>query len=132
MATTVAKPVNTVPPVITGTLQPGSTLTAGNGTWTSATPPTYSYSWQRCDAEGNNCTWFVNTAQTYLLQSSDLGHTFRVYVAATNAGGSQVATSGLTGVVGGAVAITNTVTPVISGTPLVGRDADRQQRRLDR
>lgn len=121
VVTAAAKPVNTVPPVITGTLQPGSTLTASNGTWTSATPLAYSYSWQRCDAEGNNCTWVVNTPQTYLLQSADLAHTFRVYVAAANAGGSQVATSGLTGVVGGAAAITNTVTPVISGTPVVGQ-----------
>ncbi len=127
-----AKPVNTVPPAITGTLQPGSTLAATNGTWTSATPPTYSYSWQRCDAQGNNCTWVVNAAQTYLLQSSDPGHTFRVYVAATNAGGSQVATSGLTGVVGRRSGDHEHRDAGDLGHAPGRSDADGEQRRLDR
>lgn len=40
-----AAPVNTVLPVITGTLTVGSTLTTSTGTWTGTPAPTYTYQW---------------------------------------------------------------------------------------
>ena len=51
----VAPPVNTSPPAVTGTPEDGGTLTASPGTWTGTTPIDYSYQWQRCDENGDNC-----------------------------------------------------------------------------
>jgi glucose/arabinose dehydrogenase/PKD repeat protein len=43
-------PVVAAPPVVTGTPQVGGTLTASDGTWTSATAVSLSRQWQRCSA----------------------------------------------------------------------------------
>ncbi len=41
-------PVNLDPPEVSGTAQDGQTLTTDTGSWSGATPITYSYQWQRC------------------------------------------------------------------------------------
>ena len=60
-------------PTITGTPPVvGNTLTAENGTWTGAT--TFSYQWQQCDANGNNCVDISGaTGKTYGVRSTDVG-----------------------------------------------------------
>ena len=49
-ATSSAAPKNTSAPTISGTPKVGQTLTADNGSW-SGNPTTYTYAWQRCDAD---------------------------------------------------------------------------------
>jgi hypothetical protein len=93
-------PVNTVPPTITGTPSNGQTLTVANGTFTGATPITYGYAWQLCDATGNACLPITGaTTSTYLLSSAAVGKTLRAVVTATNANGSQAATTVPTAVI---------------------------------
>jgi hypothetical protein len=115
-------PTNTVAPSISGTAQVGQTLTANPGTWTSDTTPTFAYQWNRCDAQGNNCTAITgSTSQTYVIQTADVGKTLRVTVTATNGSGPSSATSAQTAAVtqagppatstGGTVAASTVVLP---------------------
>ncbi len=114
-----AAPQVTQQPAITGTPEVGQALSASTGAWTGTAPIAYTFAWQRCDASGAACTEVANaSAQSYVFADADVGHTLRVAVTATNAGGSQSATSGPSGVVG---APQVTVAPVISGTAVDGQ-----------
>jgi hypothetical protein len=113
-------PNNTAPPVITGTTQSGSTLTASNGTFSGTTPFTYTYVWSRCDATGASCSTISGaTNNTFALQQVDVGNTLRVEVTATNSDGSDHATSVPTAVVTvpPATTTTTTTTPTATGCP---------------
>ena len=113
-------PANTVLPTISGTAQQGQTLTASNGTWTGS-PTSFAYRWRDCDASGGACADIAGeTAQSYAAGQSDVGHTLRVVVTATNAAGSTSATSSQTPVVVG-LPPANTVLPTISGTAQQGQ-----------
>ena len=79
-------------PQVTGTAQAGQTLTTSTGTW-NGSPTTYAYQWQRCDATGVCTPIDGATAASYLLTPGDIGATLEVVVTATNAVGSQAATS---------------------------------------
>jgi hypothetical protein len=95
-------PANTKAPTLSGAAQQGSTLKVDPGTWSGTTPITYDYTWQRCDANGNNCSTFITHnagATSYTLGSADVGHTVRVEVQAKNANGSSYVYTKLTGVV---------------------------------
>ena len=93
-------PVDTTLPAVTGTAQPGHTLTEHHGEWTNS-PTEYTYQWMRCEASGASCTAIPGaTAATYLLVGQDVGHTLRVAETAANAGGAGNAVqSGPTAVV---------------------------------
>jgi hypothetical protein len=120
-ATKASPPQNTSAPTISGSAQQGSTLTASPGSWSGATPITYSYHWLRCNKHGDNCNGISGAKQsTYQLRDSDVGHVIRVQVTASNADGSGQATSGPTAEVGGAQGPKNTSRPTISGTALEG------------
>jgi len=93
-------PANTGPPTISGRPEQGQTLTASTGTWTGTAPIAYAYKWQRCDANGANCTDIAEaTSQQYKAASADVGHTLRAAVKASNQAGSGTATSVPTAVV---------------------------------
>jgi hypothetical protein len=113
-----AAPANSALPSISGTPQDNQTLTASNGTWSGSSPITYSYSWQRCDSAGNNCSAIGQSSQAYRVSSNDVGHRLRVVVTATNSFGSASATSAPTGVATAAgTAPANAAAPTITGTP---------------
>lgn len=96
---TVALPVNSALPLISGVPQASQTLTASVGTW-SSTPTSYAYAWQRCDQNGAACALVGGAVSaSYVLTSADVGATMRVAVTATNTAGSAVATSLATAVV---------------------------------
>jgi hypothetical protein len=103
------KPVNTGLPTISGKTQAGDTLSTTNGTWLGS-PTSFGYQWKDCNTEGKSCTAIVGATQKeYTLTESDVGHTLRVVVTATNAGGSTEAESEPTAVVGAYVA------PIVEG-----------------
>jgi thermitase len=113
-------PVNTAPPVVSGTAQDGQTLQTTTGTWTNS-PTSYAYQWLRCDANGANCTNIAGaTGASYALTSVDVRSTVESRVTATNAAGSTSATSTETAVVT-AAAPANTTPPTVSGTVKPGQ-----------
>jgi hypothetical protein len=92
-------PANSALPTIAGTAQSGQTLTASTGTWSSDDPITYSYQWQDCDVSGSNCVSISGASgQIYSATDSDVGHTVRIKVTATNSGGNASASSAATGI----------------------------------
>jgi hypothetical protein len=92
-------PSNTSVPTISGNLREGETLTANPGVWGGTQPVSFGYQWQRCDANGGNCSSIPGaTNRTYVVTSSDVNRSVRVLVTARNPGGSRTAASAPTGV----------------------------------
>ena len=99
-------PVNSSPPTIAGSAQPGQTLTAATGSWANE-PTSFAYQWSRCDGAGANCASIAAaTASTYTVGSADAASTLRVAVTASNAGGSSSPASSAQSAVVGAGAAT--------------------------
>ena len=121
LVTAASGPANTAPPSITGSATQGSTLTISTGSWTGASPITFTYQWLRCDAGGGGCSSIRGAAkQTYTLGSSDAGHTLRALVTATNPVGVASLLTGPTGVVSAPSRPVNTALPGISGSARQG------------
>ena len=89
-----AGPLNQTPPVVSGTVQRGVTLTANAGTW-SGLGNSYAFQWQS-STDGVTWTNVGATTSSYVLGVGDEGKQVRVKVTATNADGSQSATSNAT------------------------------------
>lgn len=83
-------PQNTVLPSISGTANPGETLTGTDGTWTNS-PTSYTYQWKRegVDIPGE-------TANTYIVRNNDVGLDITYSVTAINASGASTSTSAAT------------------------------------
>jgi hypothetical protein len=76
-------PVNTSPPIVSGTGTVGQTLTTTVGNWTYV-PTSYAYQWLRAGT-----TMIAGaTASTYVLAAADSGQNISCRVTATNAAGS--------------------------------------------
>ena len=84
-------PVNTVAPVVSGTLRGANTLTTTTGTWPQAPTSTYAYQWQ-VSTDGStgwtSATGDGNATSSYKVAAVDVGRYVRVAVTATNAYGS--------------------------------------------
>ncbi len=123
-AETPGAPANTVLPKVSGTAEEGHTLTATKGSWTGS-PTSYAYQWEDCNTSGQACSEISGaTSSNYKLTASDVGHTVRVVVTATNAGGSGRASSDATEVVVAEpsdAAPSNTALPKVSGTAEEGQ-----------
>ena len=105
-ATSLIAPAPTAPevadeePWVSGTAIEGEILTVERGAWSGAEPITYSYQWQRCNAEYEDCADISGaTAGTYTLTSADLGSTVRAVLTAKNTVGEGSANAWLYGVV---------------------------------
>lgn len=124
-ATGSGAPVNTKEPSISGSTVQGQTLTANRGSWSGASPITYTYQWLRCDANAANCGAIAGeTSSNRTIASDDVGHRLRVRVTASNGSGSSSADSNGTAVVsatGGSGPPVNTALPTISGNPVQGQ-----------
>jgi len=122
VAARAAVPANTAPPTITGTPEKGMILTAHKGTWTGA-PTAFLYRWQRCAADGTACVNIPGAStKTYTLTSSDVDHTVRVRVTASNADGQAATFSKPTAVISDSQAPNNSTHPAITGTPQPGEE----------
>jgi hypothetical protein len=75
-------PFNTVKPIVTGGTNVGQTLTGSNGTWTGATPITFTYLWGR---DGVAIPGATNNA--YVTQAADADHGLNIRVIAHNSVG---------------------------------------------
>jgi len=89
------------PPSIAGGTNQGQTLTESHGSWSNG-PTSYSYQWEDCDSNGNNCSPVAGaTGQSYLLSAIDVGSKVRVTETARNVTGlGSPAASVATAVVG--------------------------------
>jgi surface protein len=112
---TAIAPVNTVAPVISGSTPVGSILTTTDGTWTGTPTPTFTYQWFR---DGGATLIGGATSSTYTTQPADIGSAVTCIVTGTNPGGSATATSN--SITPTAIAPSNSVAPVISGSTPVG------------
>ncbi len=118
-------PVSTALPTIAGGAVEGDTMTAGQGGWLNS-PTSYAYQWQDCDFLGLNCSNIVGSnSASHALGASDVDHTLRVVVTASNSSGSTLASSEpseiVTAVAPPSVAPSNAIPPAISGTVAVGQ-----------
>ncbi len=114
-----AAPVETSPPVISGTVQQGDALSVSTGAW-SNDPANYTYSWEDCDSTGTVCAPIGGaTSSSYTLQPSDVGEYVSATVTASNSGGQASATSAIVGAVLPTAPADNTA-PGISGTAQQG------------
>ena len=126
-AAVLVAPSNTGEPRVTGPPRVGQVQRATRGTWTGTAPLEYTYRWFRCEGRGapdaSDCRRIANAADdTYVVRQGDVGFRLRAQVTATNADGSDTATSNPTAVIQPAQSVrpVNTTLPSISGTPTVG------------
>ena len=99
-------PINTVPPVVSGSTTPGSTLSVTNGTWAGNSPITYTYQWVHAplgNISGAN-------SSTYTVSSLDIDQRILCLVTGTNGSGNSSAPSN----------VTNTIAPGVPDAPTIG------------
>ena len=82
-------------PAIAGTAQQGVTLSVSSGNWDND-PTQFGYVLEDCDGTGTVCVPISGaaSANSYTVQSTDVGSTIEVVVTASNAGGGNQATTG--------------------------------------
>jgi hypothetical protein len=92
-------PANASAPTILvpGQVLVGSALTTQPGAWSApsgAGAITYGYQWEQCDSQGSNCQQIAGAQNaTYTPAPSDVGHTLRLLVSATDNDGSTAIAS---------------------------------------
>jgi hypothetical protein len=108
-------PVNTILPVLSGTVQRGQTLQSSAGTWLGI-GTAYAYQWQQSGDGGTTWTDIGGaTTTTYAVGPIDEGHELRMKMTATNIDGVASVNTAATVAVPVAAPV-NTVAPTVSGT----------------
>ncbi len=118
--------VSTAPPIISGGLTVGDTMTSTTGTW-AVDQATFTYQWYSCTdqpittpAVDANCTAVGTNSDTYVTQPTDGGHYLADVV--TDVGTDDSTTSASSNVVGQVTGpALSSAPPVISGTTAVGQ-----------
>jgi hypothetical protein len=109
-------PVGVQLPGITGIPEAGQILTASPGEWQSSGALSYAYRWQASTDGGSTWSDIAGAVdQTYTLTDADVGSTLRVFVTASNAGGSASAASAATPTVTPVGAPANVFRPTMTG-----------------
>ncbi len=86
-------PINASPPLVKGKAIDGKKLKVSPGKWSGASP-SYSYAWERCNAEGEACAPIAGASSSSLQTGdADVGHRLRAVVTATSGEGTASATS---------------------------------------
>jgi hypothetical protein len=112
---------------VSGPTTESQTLTSTRGTWTHS-PTSYAYRWEACNPTGHECQTIAGAgASTYTLLAADVGHTIRVAVTATNAGGSTSATSTISSKVKAASTSPPPSPPVNTALPTIGGAAAQSE-----
>lgn len=91
-------PIDVDPPVITGTLSVGNTITVSNGTWGGSPPITFEYEWNR--SPNGTTSWSVLgwvDGNAMELATADVEQYIRCKVTATNVDGSTSINSNVVG-----------------------------------
>jgi RTX calcium-binding nonapeptide repeat (4 copies)/WD40-like Beta Propeller Repeat len=102
-------------------------LDVGAGFWDGSAPLTFTYSWRKCNPQGDldSCVQIPGSTSTtsYTPTLADIGFSIRVWITATNAQGSDVAITNHTYPVVDKphFAPSATTTPTVGGTPALGR-----------
>ncbi len=117
-AATESVPTSTSAPSIGGTTVAGQSLTATNAVWNDASCNSApSYAWQESSTSGGPWTT-VGTAQSYPLQSANVGQYLRLAVTESNSAGDATATSSVVGpVIAAAVNTSTTPTTTTASKP---------------
>jgi streptogramin lyase len=90
---------NTSLPAIGGTAATGVTMAISSGSW-SGKPVAFGYQWRDCNSAGEECSAITGAVNAnYVPVTTDVGHTLRVAVSATNGGGTVTALSAASAVV---------------------------------
>lgn len=105
-------PANTAAPALQGTAQPGSTLTCTNGTWSGATPQTYSAQFTSDGAAVGPAG-----ASQYTVQAADVGHAIGCTVTAHNRRADVTATATPVTIQAAPVATQSSATPAPGALP---------------
>jgi hypothetical protein len=124
LALTAGGPSNSSRPLVTGTLQVGSRLSAAPGSWSGTGTIRYAYQWYRCDQLGAHCSSIHGaTKGTYRIVALDARRTLALTVRGTDPTGTSSAYAALAGVVSPAAArIAPTKQPPLQGDPVVGKE----------
>jgi RHS repeat-associated protein len=83
-------PESTTAPVLSGSPVEGNRMAVSEGKW-AGSPVAYRYQWEDCTSGSEQCTQILGADNAnYTPVSSDVGHTLRVSVTATNGGGATI------------------------------------------
>ena len=111
-------PTASAPPTISGSAEPGQTLTAQDANWNDPScnsSPTYQ--WQESPNSSFNTSSTVGTSLSYTLTSADLGMYLRLVATESNGAGPGTSTSAVVGPVTVPTNSTTTTTTPTTTTP---------------